>query len=428
MHAFFSLFMIKGWEISLALRYLRTKRKDGGIAVIAIISFVGIMLAVFALISVLSIMNGFREELMSRILAFNGHAYVFGKPVSDFEKRDTLIPNLLKVDGVKSAIAQIDSPGLAQGPSGQTALGYMRGIDPKDLAKKPLIMENILPGGSAQDFGKGDYGGNQVLVGEGLATTLSLVAGSEITLMSPGGASAFGTAPRRKTYEVAGVFKSGVSLIDSSFIYMPLTQAQLFFDREDEWDAVEIMVKDPYQIAKYHTPLRQAAGEGALVEDWAQRNASTWSALKIERAAMRLILFFIVIIATMNIVSGIVMLVKNKTRDVAILRTMGAQRQAISRVFFLCGSLIGISGTFAGLALGVLFCTFIRQIQAALEWIFNTKVFDPNVYYLSYVPARMEIGEVAFVTIASILAAMVSTIFPALWASKLEPVEALRYE
>jgi lipoprotein-releasing system permease protein len=361
-------------------------------------------------------------------LAFNGHAYVYGAPINDFAHREQMLKNLRAIPGVTDAYPQLDSPGLAQSANGQTGLAYMRGIEPSALKAKKIIIDNIQAGGSAKEFGVGDYGGNTVLVGEGLAQSLGLLPGDDLTLMSPGGSTAFGAVPKRKVYTVGGIFKSGVSEIDKAFIYMPLQQAQLFFDEEDEWGVVEIKVADAYNIASYRDSIIKAAGEGALIEDWTEHNASVWSALKIERTAMRFILFFLVIIATMNIISGVVMLVKNKTRDVAILRTMGADRASISRVFFLCGSLIGVAGTLAGLLLGVLFCTFIREIQAFLEFVFHTKIFDPAVYYLSYVPAKMELGEVTFVVVGSLLASCLTTIFPALWASKLEPVEALRYE
>ncbi len=423
-----SLFSFKGWEFDLALRYLRTKRKDGGIAVIAIISFVGIMLAVTALIATMSIMNGFRDELMSRSLAFNGHAYVGGRPINDFAHRDAMLKRLLAIPGVVEATPFIDSPGLILNSDGDKGLAYMRGVVPEALKQTPIIAGTVKKGGSLDRFGVGDYGGDVVMIGDGLASDLSLHPGDQVTLMSPGGSTAFGAAPRRKTYEVGGIFKSGVSEIDKMFIFMPLPQAQLFFDREDEWGTVEIKVKDPYNIDTYRAKIAQAAGEGALMATWKEQNVSLWNALKIERTAMRFILFFLVIIAMLNIISGIVMLVKNKTRDVAILRTIGADRMAISRIFFMAGTMIGAAGTAAGLALGVLFCTFIHPIQMFLEWVFNTKLFDPDVYFLSQVPAKMEPTEIAFVVIASLLTACISTFFPAMWASKLEPVEALRYE
>ncbi len=422
------MFGFKLWELDLALKYLRTKRKDGGVAVIAIISFVGIALAVTALISVLSIMNGFRDELLSRTLAFNGDAYVYGQPLNDFAHRDDMLKRLHAIPGVLQVSPYIQSYVLVQGQNGHPGPGVVRGIEPQILQNTPIIAKGI-EAGSMANFGKGDYGGDGILIGEGLAHDMGVGVGDKLSLYTPsGGTTAFGSAPAQKAYTVIGVFKSGVSEFDSAFIYMPLTQAQLFMGREDEWDFVEVMIDKPEQVARFHAPLMAAAGEGALIEDWAQRNAPLWNALQVERTAMRFILSFIVIIATLNIVSGIVMLVKNKTRDVAILRTMGADRSAISRVFFLAGTMIGAGGTLTGLALGVLFCANIDGIQTVIEHVFHVTVFDPKIYYLSHVPAKMEPGEVAFVAIGSLLAACISTFFPAAWASKLEPVEALRYE
>ena len=423
------MFGFRLWELDLALKYLRTKRKDGGVAVIAIISFVGIALAVTALISVLSIMNGFRDELLSRTLAFNGDAYVYGHPLNDFAHRDDMLKRLRAISGVTQVSPYVESYVLAQGPDSHAQPAAVRGLDADILQKTPIIAGNIEKGGHLEQFGQGDYGGDGVLVGDGVAQDLGVGVGDKLELYTPsGGATAFGSAPTQKSYTIIGLFKSGVSVVDDGYIYMPLPQAQLFFGREDEWDTVEIMVDKPDEVARFRDPLRQAAGTGALIQDWTQRNAPLWNALQVERTAMRFILSFIVIIATLNIVSGIVMLVKNKTRDVAILRTMGADRAAISRVFFLAGTMIGVGGTVAGLLLGVLFCANIEGIQTLIEHLFHVTVFDPKIYYLSHVPAKMEPGEVAFVAIGSLLAACISTFFPAAWASKLEPVEALRYE
>ncbi|MDV6329304.1 lipoprotein-releasing ABC transporter permease subunit [Asticcacaulis sp. 201] len=423
-----ALFGFKAWEFDLAFKYLRTKRKDGGIAAIAIISFIGIMLAVTALISVLSVMNGFRDEMVSRLLGFGGDVYVAGAPLNDFAHRDDMLKRIAAVPGVTQVTPHIDSPGLVQSAHGDAMPTLMRGVIPSAIKATPIIRDNI-KGGSLANFGVGDYGGDTILMGDDLAQNLGVNPGDEVTLISPGGSTAFGAAPRRKVYTVGGLFNSGVSDIDRLFIYLPITQAQLFFDREDEWDQVEIKVKKPYEVESYQPAIRNAVGgQGALVYNWKEQNASMWGALKIERTAMRFILFFIVIIAMLNIISGIVMLVKNKTRDVAILRTMGADRAAILRIFFIAGTTIGALGTACGLIIGALFCTFIGPIQHFLEWVFHTKLFDPSVYYLDAVPAKMEPTEVAFVVIASFLAACVSTFFPALWASKLEPVEALRYE
>jgi len=423
-----SVFGFKAWEFSLAMRYLRTRRKDGGIAVIAIISFVGIMLAVTALISTMSIMNGFQFEMVQRLLAFGGHAYVYGKPLDDFAHRDAMLNRLRTVPGVTQVTPFLTSAALIQSPSGDADGAYVRGVEPKTLRETQMVKDNIRQGGSLERFGVGDFGGNVVIVGDGLAQRMGLNPGDEITLISPGGSTAFGATPRRVNYEIGGIFHSGVSEIDRAFVYMPLQQAQLFFDREDEWDSVEVKVAEPYLVANWRVPLMKAAGEGALYQDWTEQNASLWGALKIERAAMGFILFFIVIIATLNIISGVVMLVKNKARDIAILRTMGAGRPAISRLFFLTGTIIGATGTFSGLILGVLFCTFIRQIQLFLEWVFQTELFPKDIYYLDHVPARMDPMEITVIVVGCLLASCLSTLFPSLWAAKLEPVEALRYE
>jgi lipoprotein-releasing system permease protein len=424
---FNDIFAFKAWEFDLALRYLRTRRKDGGIAVIAIISFLGIALAVTALIAVMSIMNGFQTELMSRLLAFNGHAYVYGPPLNALATRDQMLKSIRSLPGIIEASPYVESPALSQGETTQIVPAFVRGVAPATLKANDLIRKSIDPK-ALDSFGQGAFGGEEILIGEGLAQSLSVMPGDGLTLITLGGSSAFGTLPKRKTYIVGGLFKSGVSELDASFIYMPLDQAALFFGREGDWDVVEIKVADPYHIETYEAALKVAAGEGALLQSWKVRNTALWSALKFERAAMRFILFFVVMIAALNIISGVVMLVKNKTRDIAILRTLGAARSSIMRIFFLSGAMIGVAGTFVGLCLGVLFVVFIRPIQDALEFIFNAKLFDPKIYYLSHVPAQLQLGEVLTIVIGSLLMACLFTLFPARWAARLEPVEALRYE
>ena len=425
-----ALFGFKGWELSLALRYLRTRRKDGGIAVIAIISYVGITLAVTALISTLSIMNGFQTEMITRLLAFGGDAVLYGRPLNDFAHRDQMLDRVRAVPGVVQVTPYLTQAALIQSGTGDIDGAYVQGVQPDSLRKTPIIANTIEKGGSLDAFGQGEYGGDGIVVGDGLASRLGLGVGDSVTLVSSGGSTAFGSTPRRKSYTIIGIFHAGVSDFDKATIYMPIQQAQLFFDREDEWDMVEVKVKPElaYDIKGMRDPIVAAAGQGALYQDWTERFSSLWGALTVERVAMRFILFFIVIIAALNIISGVVMLVKNKTRDIAILRTMGCDRFSVTRIFFLTGSSIGAAGTLTGFVLGALFCTFIADIQHALEWVFHTKLFPPDIYYLDHVPAKMDPGEIAFIVVGSLLAACISTLFPSIWASKLEPVEALRYE
>ena len=310
------------WERMLAIRYLRARRSQGGVGLISVISFIGITLAVATLIIVMSVMNGFRSELLSRILGFQGHVYVTGG-VLDGPARDLAAARILKVPGVIQAAPIIEAQAIAVGPS-QITGALVRGIRPSDLRGTTLVSGNITKG-DLKGFGVGDYGGDVVVVGERLAQTLGVAPGDTVSLISPsGGATAFGGTPLQKAYTVGATFSVGMSQYDQAYIYMPLSQAQLFFGREDTADAIEVRVADPDNAAKMKAAINTAAGPAALVTDWAQRDSSYWGALQVERVVMRLILMLLVAIAAMNIISGLVMLVKNKGRDIAILRTIGA--------------------------------------------------------------------------------------------------------
>ena len=416
-----------GWERAIAGRYLRTKRKEGGVALISIISFVGISLAVATLIIVMSVMNGFRTELMTRILGFNGHVYVGGPVLDDPVGREAVIARIRKVPGVASAVPLIEAQSLAQSTRQATG-ALVRGVSPDDLRRIKLITDNIKEG-SLFGFGQGEFGGNRILLGDRLAATLGVQVGDPVTLLSPSGEStAFGSQPRNKTYTVGGVFSVGMSEYDQVFVYMPLQQAQLFFGRDRAVDSVEIMLTDPDQIDRIKPLIVAAVGPNAVVNDWRQRNQSFFNALQVERNTMRLILLLIVAIAAANIISGLVMLVKNKGRDIAILRTMGAGRGAILRIFFMAGAAIGVVGTLAGLLIGVLFCVYIAQIQGFVEWLTRTSVFNADVYFLAHIPAKIDWSEVAFITLLSMTMSFIATLLPAWSASRLDPVEALRYE
>lgn len=414
------------WERAIANRYLRAKRSQGGVALISLISFIGITLAVAVLIIVMSVMNGFRSELMSRILGFNGHVYVTGGVLSG-PGRDPIIQRLRALPGVTQAAPVIEAQAMALG-QGQISGAIVRGITPADLKATKLVSGNINHG-SLDGFGEGEYGGDLILVGDRLAQNLGVQAGDALTLISPtGGATAFGATPQRKTYTVAGTFSVGMSEYDQAFIYMPLTQAQLFFGRDGGIDFVEMKLTDPDKAAALKPDVARIAGPSAIVTDWTQKNASYWGALQVERNVMRLILMMLVAIAALNIISGLIMLVKNKGRDIAILRTMGAGQGSILRIFFMAGAAVGVLGTLAGLIIGVLFCLYIGPIQAAVEWVTGAQVFSSDVYFLSRVPAKVDWSEVSVIVAWSLGMAFVATLPPAWQASRLDPVEALRYE
>jgi lipoprotein-releasing system permease protein len=414
------------WERMLANRYLRAKRSQGGVALISIISFTGIMVAVAVLIVVMSVMNGFRAELLNKILGFNGHVFVTGG-VLDGAARDPAVQRILTVPGVTQAIPVIEAQAIAMGPS-QITGAIVRGLSPRDLKATRIVAGNITKG-DIRGFGQGEYGGDVVVVGDRLAEQLGVKPGDNITLISPsGGATAFGGTPLQKSYVVGATFTAGMSQYDQAYIFMPLEQAQLFFGREGTVDAIDIRVTDPDKAADLKAAITRAAGPAALVADWTQRDSSYWGALKVERNVMRLILMLIVAIAALNIISGLTMLVKNKGRDIAILRTIGAGQGAILRIFFLAGASIGTLGTAAGLALGALVSIYIDAIQSFVEWATGQAVFSSDVYFLSRLPAKVDWVEVSIIVGFSLAMSMICTLPPAWRASRLDPVEALRYE
>ncbi len=414
------------WERSVARRYLFAKRKNGGVALISVISFSAVMLAVFALITVMSVMNGFRAELLGRILGFNGHLYA-QSPMINGPDRDTVIRRIKAAPGVIQAAPMVEAQAMVLGPT-QVTGAIVRGVTTSDLRHMSLIAGNIKKG-SLDGFGVGEYGGEVVLIGDRMAQSLGVQPGDAITLISPSGPStAFGSSTQEKNYIVGGVFSVGMSQFDEAFVYMPLAQAQLFFGRDTSVDYVEIKVDDPDKAKELKHDVEVASGPGAVVSDWQDKNHSYFTALQVERKVMRLILGCIVAIATLNIISSLVMLVKNKGKDIAILRTMGAGQGAILRIFVMAGASIGVAGTLCGLAVGVVFCAYITPIQNFVEWATGTAVFSADVYMLSHIPAKIDWTEVAGIVTLSALFSVLATLPPAWRASRLDPVEALRYE
>ncbi len=415
------------WERTIAFRYLRARRKEGGVALVSIISFVGVMLAVAVLVIVMSVMNGFRAELLSRILGFNSHLEVTGALLDDPARREDALARIRAVPGVVQVVPMVEAEAMVIG-QGQVTGAVVRGERLADLEATPLIATNI-KSGSLQGFGEGDFGGDLVLIGSRLAAQLGVQPGDSVTLISPNGsATPFGSSPRTKAYTVGGIFSVGMSQYDQAFIYMPLEQAQVFFGRDQSVDVLRIKVTDPDKAAAMRPLVARAAGPDAVVTDWRDQNQSFFNALQVERSVMRLILLLIVFVAAMNIISGLVMLVKNKGRDIAILRSMGAGQGSILRIFFMSGAAIGVLGTLAGLALGVLFCAYIKEIQAFVQWVTGADVFNADVYFLSTVPAKIDWLEVGMVTFWSLAMSFAATLLPAWRASRVDPVEALRYE
>ncbi|MDB5468899.1 MAG: lipoprotein releasing system, transrane protein LolC/E family [Caulobacter sp.] len=416
------------WERAVAGRYLRARRQDAGVALISILAFLGIGAAVLVLIVVMSVMNGFRTELLDKILGFNGHMYVVGELPLSNDRIDATVKRIRAVPGVVQVTPMIEGQVMIVG-QGQRAAAFVRGVGRKDVEATPLVSKTIKQGGSLDGYGQGEFGGDLILLGDRLALQLGVGPGDAVTLIAPSSApSAFGISVNQKDYTVGGVFSVGMSEYDQAFAYMPLEQAQLFFGKEGGVDVIEIKVDDPDSAPALKSLIRQAAGPGASVSDWTEKNQSFFNALQVERTVMRFILFCIVIIAAINIVSGLIMLVKNKSRDIAILRTMGATKNSVLRIFFMAGASVGVAGTLAGLVIGVLFCMNIQHIQAFVEWATGTSVFNADVYFLTHIPARIEWSEVALIVGVSLLVSFIATLPPALRAASLDPVEALRYE
>lgn len=421
------------FEFVIAMRYLRARRKEGGIALIAIISFLGIMLGVAALIIVLSIMNGFRYELLSQLLGAQSHVYVDVRGLTEPEIED-IQSDLIRIPGVLNAGPRFDGQALFTA-NGQTVGAQVVGIETADLANIDRITAIPGPGdryglvaGSFEGFGVGNNGGDTILIGAALARRLSVQPGDEITLLAPNGASGpFGTVPRRKAYTVGGIFTVGVHQFDQVVTFMPLEQALLFFAQDGPM-TIEARVQDPVEIEQTMAEVRRVVPAGTIVFDWRDQSLAFYQALQVERFAMRLILSVVILIAALNIITGLVMLVKNKGRDIAILRTMGATRGSVMRVFLLIGMLIGMVGALGGAALGFVFVLNIEGIQGLIEALTGVDPFNAEVYFLTRLPARIDPGEVTFAILFGLFSAFLAALPPAWRAARLDPVEALRYE
>ncbi len=407
----------------VAWRYLRSRRKETVISVIASISFVGIMLGVATLIIVMAVMNGFRAELLSRILGINGHLIVqpIDSPLHDY---DELTTRFEAVNGVRAAIPLVEGQTLASGRVGAGTGALVRGIREVDIPKLDLVAKSVQQGTfDGFDAAEG------VAIGTRMADNLGLSLGDSLTLISPDGdITPLGTTPRVKAYPVVAMFEIGMSEYDSSIVFLPLTEAQLYFNSEGIVQTVEIFADDPDAVDELRAPLEEAAARQLLLTDWRERNRTFFSALQVERNVMFMILTLIVLVAALNIISGLIMLVKDKGHDIAILRTMGVTRGSILRIFLMTGAAIGVVGTLAGVVLGIVVCLNVESIRQFFSWLSGTVLFNPELYFLSQLPAKMDVGETLSVVAMAVILSFIATLFPAWRAAKLDPVEALRYE
>ncbi len=414
--------MFSPFERMIAFRYLRARKQEGFVSVIAGFSFVGIMLGVATLIIVMSVMNGFRAELTGKVLGLNGHMNVVSNTGS-LRPYDNWVWVLNNIDGVTAVLPQIEKQALFSVSGASTGV-MVRGLSTDTFQSKPVLKDAIIDGNmDAFNDGSG------VIIGRELAHKYRLLPGDDIVMLSPQGkASPFGTLPRSRRFSVSAIFDVEMYEYNQGFVFMPLVAAQQFFNLPDAITTIEMFTNDPQKTPDYMGDVVSQIPSDLTVYDWRQSNGSFFNALQVERNVMFLILTLIILVAAFNIVSSMIMLVKDKAKDIAILRTIGASRRSMLKIFILAGGMIGVAGTAAGTALGIGFATNIETIRQGLQNLTGTELFSAEIYFLTQLPAQVNWSEVISVVVMALVISLLATLYPAWRAAKLDPVEVLRYE